>query len=89
MLAKAHLLRYTTNCCDMIAMKREVAACVTYQVHRAGFPWSECQKPAQAGQETGDKSLYKGKAAWPSPIEDVSDDAQDQERKTFLAKRTV
>ena len=27
-LAKAFLLRYTTNCCDMIAMKREVAACV-------------------------------------------------------------
>ena len=26
MLAKAVLLRYTTNCCDMIAMKREVAA---------------------------------------------------------------
>ncbi len=28
MLAKAYFLRYTTNCCDMIAMKREVAACV-------------------------------------------------------------
>ncbi len=26
MLAKAIMLRYTTNCCDMIAMKREVAA---------------------------------------------------------------
>lgn len=28
MLAKAIMLRYTTNCCDMIAMKREVAACM-------------------------------------------------------------
>ena len=28
---------YTNKCCDMIAMKREVAAFV------AGFPWSECQ----------------------------------------------
>ena len=28
---------YTNKCCDMIAMKREVAAYV------AGFPWSECQ----------------------------------------------
>ena len=28
---------YTSHCCDMIAMKREVAA------HVAGFPWSECQ----------------------------------------------
>ena len=27
-LAKAITLRYTTNCCDMIAMKREVAACI-------------------------------------------------------------
>lgn len=26
MLAKEERLRYTTNCCDMIAMKREVAA---------------------------------------------------------------
>jgi hypothetical protein len=25
-LAKEKMLRYTTNCCDMIAMKREVAA---------------------------------------------------------------
>lgn len=33
--------------CDMIAMKREVAA------HDAGFPWSECQV-----KDTGDKSLY-------------------------------
>ena len=28
---------YTNKCCDMIAVKREVAAFV------AGFPWSECQ----------------------------------------------
>ena len=28
---------YTSRCCDMIAMKREVAA------DKAGFPWSECQ----------------------------------------------
>lgn len=38
---------YTSRCCDMIAMKREVAA------DKAGFPWSECQV-----KETGDKSLY-------------------------------
>jgi hypothetical protein len=25
-LAKQKMLRYTSNCCDMIAMKREVAA---------------------------------------------------------------
>ncbi|MDE6607905.1 MAG: hypothetical protein K2K54_09165 [Lachnospiraceae bacterium] len=29
---------YINYCCDMIAMKREVAACIM-----AGFPWSECQ----------------------------------------------
>ena len=29
---------YTNICCDMIAMKREVAAILP-----AGFPWSECQ----------------------------------------------
>lgn len=40
MLAKAFLLRYTTNCCDMIAMKREVAANMGIE---AGFPRSECQ----------------------------------------------
>ena len=28
---------YINTCCDMIAMKREVAA------ERAGVPWSECQ----------------------------------------------
>ncbi len=36
--------------CDMIAVKREVAAVPD----TAGFPWSECQVI-----ETGDKSLYK------------------------------
>ena len=39
---------YNDNCCDMIAMKREVAA-----LTQAGFPWSECQV-----KKTGDKSLY-------------------------------
>ncbi len=39
---------YTNTCCDMIAMKREVAT------QDVGFPWSECQV-----RETGDKSLYK------------------------------
>ncbi len=32
---------YTNNCCDMIAMKREVAA---GPEGTAGFPWSECQE---------------------------------------------
>ena len=36
-LALQNKFVYTDNCCDMIAMKREVAAC------KAGFPWSECQ----------------------------------------------
>ena len=40
MLAKEKMLRYTTNCCDMIAMKREVAANMKIT---AGFPRSECQ----------------------------------------------
>lgn len=40
-LAKAKILRYTTNCCGMIAMKREVAA---LPKGIAGFPWSECQE---------------------------------------------
>ena len=43
-------LLYTNHCCDMIAVKREVAA------GHAGVPWSECQV-----RETGDKSLYKAK----------------------------
>ncbi len=37
MLAIRKDLDYTLKCCDMIAVKREVAACM------AGFPWSECQ----------------------------------------------
>ena len=32
---------YTTNCCGMIAVKREVAA---RPQGSAGFPWSECQE---------------------------------------------
>ena len=31
---------YTTTCCGMIAVKREVAAVEKSSV---GFPWSECQ----------------------------------------------
>ena len=37
LLAIPKEISYTSYCCDMIAMKREVAAQV------AGFPWSECQ----------------------------------------------
>ena len=36
-LAICKTIVYTNICCDMIAMKREVAA------RKAGFPWSECQ----------------------------------------------
>ena len=36
---------YTTNCCGMIAMKREVAA---LPKGTAGFPWSECQEVGNA-----------------------------------------
>ena len=32
---------YNRQRCDMIAMKREVAACAKAY---AGFPWSECQR---------------------------------------------
>ncbi len=42
MLAKEKMLRYTTNCCDMIAMKREVAACIEMDAGQV-FPRSECQ----------------------------------------------
>ncbi len=34
---------YNGQCCDMIAMKREVAAELTGLAGMAGFPWSECQ----------------------------------------------
>ena len=38
-------IMYYIHCCDMIAVKREVAA-----VDTAGFPWSECQgRPKMAG----------------------------------------
>jgi len=43
---------YTNLCCDMIAMKREVAA------NFAGSPWSECQV-----NDTGDKSLCRNTTA--------------------------
>ena len=41
-------LCYTSPCCDMIAMKREVAAGklfgqLRFEKRMAGFPWSECQ----------------------------------------------
>ena len=54
-LASAVFLVYTTNCCDMIAVKREVAALSS----EAGFPWSECLETAQSVKQTDDKSLYK------------------------------
>ena len=39
--------RYNTSCCDMIAVKREVAAA------RQVFPWSECQEAGTLpGRET-------------------------------------
>ena len=34
---------YNGQCCDMIAMKREVAAELLGLAGMAGFPWSECQ----------------------------------------------
>ena len=39
-LAMLEFPMYTTNCCGMIAVKREVAVS---QQWRTGFPWSECQ----------------------------------------------
>ena len=39
-LALLEIPMYTTNCCGMIAVKREVAVS---QQWRTGFPWSECQ----------------------------------------------
>lgn len=45
---------YTSQCCDMIAVKREVAAV------RQVFPRSECQKAGSIRlEETDDKSLYR------------------------------
>ena len=40
LLALEEIILYTMKCCDMIAMKREVAA---LPKGTAGFPWSECQ----------------------------------------------
>ena len=37
MLALGARIVYNKRCCDMIAVKREVA------VRETGFPWSECQ----------------------------------------------
>lgn len=61
LLAKAKRLRYTSNCCDMIAMKREVAA-----KSKAGFSAERMSRNQRNfmneypfGQETGDKSLYR------------------------------
>lgn len=48
-LAILFLMGYTTECCDMIAVKREV---VMLSQECMGFPWSECQV------EPDDKSLY-------------------------------
>ena len=48
-------LVYNSNCCDMIAKKREVA------IRWMGFPWSECQETVDqhitVGKPDG-KSLY-------------------------------
>lgn len=46
MLAKAWMLRYTTNCCDMIAMKREVAAYVKSKSIEQVFRGANVKKPA-------------------------------------------
>ncbi len=46
-LAFSRNTRYNTSCCDMIAVKREVAAA------RQVFPWSECQEVGTLpGRET-------------------------------------
>lgn len=52
MLANTGCLLYNELRCELIAMKREVAA----QHDRAGFPWSKCQVMIP-----GDKSLYRTK----------------------------
>ena len=54
-LAFTENLVYNSNCCDMIAKKREVA------IRWMGFPWSECQETATNDFAVGkpdDKSLY-------------------------------
>ncbi len=45
---------YSNPCCDMIAVKREVAVLSS----ETGFPWSECQETFKVRQ-SDDKSLYK------------------------------
>ncbi len=57
-LAIATFTLYTDECCDMIAMKREVAAVAKAA---GGFPWSECQK------ESDDKSLYSSESVMVCP----------------------
>jgi hypothetical protein len=54
MLAYGKEIGYIYQCCDMIAVKREVAALSS----EAGFPWSECQETLKVRQ-SDDKSLYK------------------------------
>ena len=51
-LAKLPNMRYTTNCCGMIAMKREVAAVL------AGFPRSECQVMKLATSHCTEYEIY-------------------------------
>ncbi len=40
MLASKKKIMYSNQCCDMIAVKREVATLSS----EVGFPWSECQE---------------------------------------------
>ena len=56
MLAFRKNVLYNQTCCDMIALKREVAA---GPKGTAGFPWSECQEAMQMAKEPDGKSLYK------------------------------
>lgn len=51
-LEKSCQIVYNVLCCELIAMKREVAT----QHYRVGFPWSKCQVIIP-----GDKSLYRTK----------------------------
>ncbi len=69
---------YTSHCCGMIAVKREVAARLK---GTAGFPWSECQKADSENQlqETDGKSLYKHMS--------VSGQKQRADASTFEAGR--
>ena len=55
-LAICRWFLYNTKCCDMIAMKREVAA-LMWQV----FPWSECQVRKLATSHCTKRIIYKVK----------------------------